>query len=353
MFLNKKLAIIGTGLIGGSLCLALQKQGAFREIALYDSNAATRHALNIKHGLQETVEDADIILLATPLETFPALLPTIMPHLKEQAIISDMASVKLPFVEATLPYRGHHFFVPAHPIAGSEKTGFEAANADLFRDKQVILCPEEKDVQSEAVATIKAIWELAGAKIVYMPYPLHDIVYAYVSHLPQLIAFALTPDRLLLQDAKYTTFLRLTHSSPALWVEIFLANRENIVNATENYLGFISHITQELLETPSEATPASVSDASPLGANVIANCLVATMLSLEPEFGFNVTEFAGSGFRDMTSLAKENIETLLEAISGNHLAVSQVLQAFSQRLLLLKQGIAANDKATLLTLLTQ
>jgi prephenate dehydrogenase len=326
-----KISILGAGLIGGSLAGALAARG--HSITLYDADAdAVAYALErgwAARGAaqpQEAALEADILVFATPVAAFSALAIAIAPHLPPETLVTDTASVKRASVEALSPYFALNRYVPAHPIAGSEQTGIQAARPDLFAGKRVILTPPEAQVLGAATHSIRKLWESAGAKIDYMPADLHDRIYAYVSHLPQKLAFAarfLAP-ALQEQEEAFQRFARLMRSGEPLWRGIFAANQDYLEEALRDCKAFLAQMAGELGEEEGEGADAV--KAEKLSAWLVASCLVATVSAVEAETEIPFAEFAGSGFADMTAPAHLPPEAMLEAVSKNPGAVRRLLR---------------------------
>lgn len=246
-----RVAILGTGLIGGSLALALKKERYASGIVGCSKTQATLEsalALGIiDSGVSnpaEAVKDADMVVFCTPLSTYGALAMAIAPHLKPGAVITDAGSVKhqpsLNILRELKPEQTHQF-VPGHPIAGTEKSGPEAAFAELFSGRNVILTPMPNT--DRAVRAVRAMWEAAGASVMELGSSmLHDWIYATVSHNVQLLSSAYglallaMPDALLAEiiqhgGGNFRRFVRLTGSSPAMWQDIFIENSGNLAGA--------------------------------------------------------------------------------------------------------------------------
>ena len=194
-----KLVIIGVGLIGGSFALALRKAGLVRHITgLGRSRENLQHALELgiideaTDNYSQALEKADLVLLAVPVGQTAGILERINPYLESQTIISDVGSTKQDVIAAARSSIPGHFknFVPAHPIAGAELSGANAANADLFRDKNLILTPSD-ETDNDALESIKKLWQGCGAHISLMKPCRHDEILARISHLPHILAFAL------------------------------------------------------------------------------------------------------------------------------------------------------------------
>ncbi|WP_435626397.1 prephenate dehydrogenase [Candidatus Ferrigenium straubiae] len=248
----KKIVIFGVGLIGGSFALALRKAAAVREVVGFGRSTATlqeARRLGILDRIGEDavreVADADIVLLATPVGQMAELMARIAPHLGAHTLVTDGGSTKGDVVAAARANLGNRIaqFVPAHPIAGAEKSGAAAALADLYVDKKVVLTPLPEN-STEAVARVRQAWELCGAVVSELTPEQHDGVFAAVSHLPHLLSFALVHDLaqrdnrdLLLSFAAsgFRDFTRIAASSPEMWRDICLANREALLVELRRY----------------------------------------------------------------------------------------------------------------------
>ncbi|MFH1817461.1 MAG: prephenate dehydrogenase/arogenate dehydrogenase family protein [Pseudomonadota bacterium] len=254
-----KLAIVGTGLIGGSFALALKQAGAVREVLGVGRDPA-RLTVARELGLIDRAVDwteagqADCILLALPVGETEAVLKNLAPHLKPGAIVTDAGSTKSDVVEAARVALGTRFadFVPGHPIAGSEQSGPGAARADLYQGKRVVLTPQA-ETRAGAVAMVRALWEAAGAQVETLEAAQHDRIFAAVSHLPHLAAFALVDDLAERADGDtffrfaasgFRDFTRIAGSSPEMWRDIALANRDAVVAELDAYLDALQILRQ-------------------------------------------------------------------------------------------------------------
>lgn len=261
-----KLVIIGVGLIGGSFALALRKAGLVRHITgLGRSRENLQHALELgildeaTDNYSQALEKADLVLLAVPVGQTAGILERINPYLESQTIISDVGSTKQDVIAAARSSIPGHFknFVPAHPIAGAELSGANAANADLFRDKNLILTPSD-ETDNDALESIKKLWQGCGAHISLMQPCQHDEVLSKISHLPHILAFALMNilssgnDKDLYWLHKFTgggfrDFTRIAGSSPEMWRDICLANRELLLKQINTYQNELTRM-HEMLE---------------------------------------------------------------------------------------------------------
>jgi len=264
----EKLAIVGAGLIGGSFALALKQAGAVREVLGVGRNPA-RLAVARELGLIDHVADwvqagqADCILLALPVGETEAVLKQLAPHLKPGAIVTDAGSTKANVVAAARTTLGARFadFVPGHPIAGSEQSGPGAARADLYQGKKVVLTPQA-DTRASALATVRALWEATGAQVETLDADLHDRVFAAVSHLPHLAAFALVDELAQRADGDtffrfaasgFRDFTRIAGSSPEMWRDIALANREAVLTELDAYLAALQALRQTVASDDADA----------------------------------------------------------------------------------------------------
>ncbi len=262
------LAVVGVGLIGGSFALALKQAGAVREVLGVGRNAA-RLTVARERGLIDRVADwaeagqADCILLAMPVGETGAVLKNLAPHLKPGAIVTDAGSTKSDVIEAARAALGARFgdFVPGHPIAGSEQSGPAAARADLYQGKRVVLTPQA-GTRVGAVATVRALWEAAGAQVETLDAAQHDRIFAAVSHLPHLAAFALVDELAQRADGDtcfrfaaggFRDFTRIAGSSPEMWRDIALANREALLTELDAYLAALQTLRQTVASEDAEA----------------------------------------------------------------------------------------------------
>jgi prephenate dehydrogenase len=248
----KKIVVFGVGLIGGSFALALRRANAVGEVVGFGRSVATLEQAQqlgiidrIGADVAAEVGDADIVLLATPVGQMAELMARIAPHLGSHTLVTDGGSTKGDVVAAVRANMGDKVaqFVPAHPIAGAEKSGAAAAMADLYVGKKVVLTPLPEN-SIESVARVRRAWELCGAVVSELTAEQHDAVFAAVSHLPHLLSFALVHDLaqrddrdLLLSFAAsgFRDFTRIAASSPEMWRDICLANRDALLGELEKY----------------------------------------------------------------------------------------------------------------------
>lgn len=247
-----RLALIGVGLIGGSLARALRDAGHVREVVGYGRGLANLQravelgvADRIETSLSAAVRDADMVVLATPVGSMAEILSAIAPYLAKQAVVTDVGSVKGTIAAAARAALGAKLsgFVPGHPIAGTERTGVEASFSSLFVGRRVVLTPLP-ETSTEAVTRVRTMWQAAGADVVSMSVEHHDIVLAATSHLPHLLAYALVDMLARLDDSReifsfaaggFRDFTRIASSDPVMWRDISLANRAAITDMLKKY----------------------------------------------------------------------------------------------------------------------
>lgn len=257
----RSLAIVGVGLIGGSLALALRKQGAVdRVLGVGRSRANLDEALRL--GIiddvvsLQTAAGADIIFIATPVAQMPAVLVALAPHLGANSVITDGGSTKQDVVAAARAALGAKFgqFVPAHPIAGTEKTGAAAAFATLYEKRKVVICAET-DTRPDARDRVAEMWRATGAELHAMTAAEHDDVFAAVSHLPHLLAFALVDMLAGMPQADqyfnyaasgFRDFTRIAAGSPEMWRDISVANRSALREQLSAYRARLDEFDQWL-----------------------------------------------------------------------------------------------------------
>jgi prephenate dehydrogenase len=240
-----RLALLGVGLIGGSVAAAAREAGCAAHVTGYAPGGDAREALAL--GMLDSVADtpaqavagADLIVLAAPIGALPALFAEIAPHLAPHALLTDCASTKLSTVAAARVALGPAFarYLPAHPIAGSEKHGPRAARPGLFRNAVTIVCPQPGNT-TEALERVPAFWAALGARVSALDADRHDRIFAEVSHWPHAMVFALcgaiargpwAEDALRMAGGGLRDTTRIGASSAALWADILLDNREPVL----------------------------------------------------------------------------------------------------------------------------
>jgi prephenate dehydrogenase len=270
----ERLCVIGVGLIGGSLARALRDAGFCRQVV-----GAGRNPQNLQTAVDLGVIDryetdlalavagADMVLVAVPLGAMATVFSAIKGHLAEGAVVTDAGSAKGGVIEAvTQTFNGlPPFFVPGHPIAGTEQSGVEASFAGLYKHRRVILTPLP-ETDSHAIERVRAMWEAAGAQVVIMDPVHHDAVLAATSHLPHVLAYTLVETLARLGDdgevfdyaaGGFRDFTRIASSDPVMWRDICLANGDAIQLMIEHFVAALQGLTiaiqnrdgQQLLES--------------------------------------------------------------------------------------------------------
>jgi len=276
-----KVTIIGVGLIGGSLARVLKKRNLAAELT---GSGRSRETLDlalklgvvdrINQDIAGAVDNADLVVLASPVGTFQKIIQEISHRLKKDTIVTDVGSVKgelVKKIEELLP-RGVHF-VPGHPIAGKEKHGVAESSADLFVDTKCILTPTDR-TDPQALAAMKSLWLGAGATVVMMDADAHDHIFAAVSHLPHAAAYAMVntvaeftageENYISFSGAGFRDFTRIAASSPEMWRDICLLNGKNILDMIEHYQFALAGIKEAIKHRNGEKLEQLFSAASKL-----------------------------------------------------------------------------------------
>ena len=258
-----KLVIFGVGLIGGSVALALKKAGSRTHIVgVGRSEKSLKEALKLnvidalETNIHKAVTDADLILIAAPVAQTKAILQSIQAHLGVNTVITDAGSTKGDVLTCAKEILGEQFsqFVGGHPIAGAEKSGVSAAKSDLFLGKNVVLTPAP-ETNIHAVHRASELWQVCGANVSEMSAETHDSIFAAVSHLPHLLAFALVDDIAARPNAEqlfsfaasgFRDFTRIAGSHPEMWRDISLANKEALLGEINAFEVELSQIKQYL-----------------------------------------------------------------------------------------------------------
>lgn len=247
-----KLVIIGVGLIGASFALALKRARVVKHVVGVGRtrrNLSAARRLRVVDEIQSdpgrAVRDADLVLLATPVGQMAAVMAAIAPVLPAQAVVTDGGSTKRDVIACARRFLGGRFprFVPAHPIAGTEHSGAAAGFAELYRDRCVVLTPQS-DTDADAVRLVKRAWMSCGARVITLGAEEHDAIFAAVSHLPHVVAFALVNSLAQRPDARRVLgfsggglrdTVRIAGSSPEMWADICVANRDVLLASLDDY----------------------------------------------------------------------------------------------------------------------
>ncbi len=263
------LCVIGVGLIGGSLSLALKKAGYVKQVT-----GLGRGIENLKKAKQlgvidqyetdyaKAISHADMIFVAVPIGAMPEVFKKIAPHLRKHTIVTDGGSAKHTVVDAAIDALGIKIsqFVPGHPIAGTEKSGAEAAFDSLYENRRVILTPLEEN-SADDIKTVRNMWEVVGSEVDEMGARHHDLVLAGTSHLPHVLAFALVDCLNNVDDVdeifKYAAsgfrdFTRIASSDPVMWRDICINNSDAILAMMKNFQQDMDHLKKAIQNNESE-----------------------------------------------------------------------------------------------------
>ena len=284
-----QLAIIGVGLIGSSLSLALKQIGAVGEVIGYGRNRD-----NLVKGVElgvldrfetsiaDAVKDADIVVVAVPMGAMTAVFRELAGKTRSDAIITDVGSSKGAVVKAAQAALGDDFirFVPGHPIAGTEKSGVEAGFASLYQGRRVILTPLPQTA-ADATARIDAMWRDCGASIEYLGIEHHDKVLAATSHLPHMLAFTLVHHLSNLNEhdeifryaaGGFRDFTRIASSDPVMWRDVCIANGDALTDLIEQYQDELNRVTLAIRDGDAEELLRLFSRAKSERDSLIGNC---------------------------------------------------------------------------------
>ena len=253
-------SIVGVGLIGASLGLALKGTGVVREVIGVGRSSANLDqakkmgAIDRVADLAEAVQSSQWIVLCVPVAQMRAIFTQLEPHLGSNTLITDAGSTKSDVILAAKEVLGKKVcqFVPAHPIAGGAQHGAAAARADLFQGKQTIICQLQENSAAD-VALVEEFWKVLGSNIKRISAVQHDAIYAAVSHLPHILSYALMASVLNSEDAEQTLghagagfrdFTRIAASSPEMWRDICIANKQAILKELDQYLSVTGRLRE-------------------------------------------------------------------------------------------------------------
>ena len=257
----EKICIIGVGLIGSSLAKALKNTGQAKFICGYGRDAARlkkAKELSIIDDysikLKEAVINSDIVIIATPVGSYEEVLVGIKPYLKSDTLVTDVGSTKRSVIEAAEKVFGNlpHNFIPAHPIAGKEKSGFEACDGELFVNKKVIITPLENN-DDESISRVQNMWEKVGSEVDFMTPESHDELLGMTSHLPHMLAFSLmnylisqNPSASVYAAGGFKDFTRIASGDNVMWRDICLNNKDQIIAHIKGYQKSLSALSEAI-----------------------------------------------------------------------------------------------------------
>ena len=267
----KRLCIIGLGLIGGSIARAARRQGSAEEIVAYarkdyQDNLQTALELGVIDyfytDIWAALENADCVIIATPVGAVQGVFSELAPFWRDDVVYSDACSTKGSVVAALVAVFGRipANFIPAHPIAGAERSGVEASSADLFTDRRLIITPLASSNEL-ALAKIRQFWLQIGAHVSEMTVEHHDIILAATSHLPHILAFTLVgllgrkdEQREIFKFAAggFKDFSRIASSDATMWLDICLANKHEILPLIQQFQTELSVIARQLQENQAQ-----------------------------------------------------------------------------------------------------
>ena len=257
------IAIIGLGLIGGSLAIDLRKSGLCSQLLGVDQNpenagrARTLGLVDEIQSLEKALQRATVVIVATPVDSLTILLPEILSKINDRQTVVDVGSTKLPVLQAVGQHPNRPRFVATHPMAGTEYSGPEAAIGGLFAGKCCVFCEEENSAP-DARATVRAIYSALNMKIVCLSGAEHDLHVAYVSHISHIASFALAltvlekereENRIFeLASGGFSSTVRLAKSSPDTWTPIFRQNRDHVLDVLDEFINTVSRFRTLLIK---------------------------------------------------------------------------------------------------------
>ena len=262
-----KITIVGVGLIGGSLAKALKEKNLAKTVFGYGRDRsrleeAKKHNIidDYSTQIEKAVNHADIIVIATPVGTFRNIFNEVKPLIANDVIISDVGSTKTNIVDIAKEILGDksQCFVPAHPIAGKEKSGFEASDGNLYIGKKVIITPIE-DNSSESIQVIESMWKNVGAEVDFMSPQSHDDLLGMTSHLPHMLAFSLVnylvdqnPSASIYAGGGFKDFSRIASGDAVMWRDICLQNKDKIITHLRGYQSTVEELIDAIDQEESD-----------------------------------------------------------------------------------------------------
>ena len=280
----EKIALIGCGLMGGSFALAARQAGWAKYLVGYSASVSSRQkALSMgviddtADSISQAVQGADLVLLAVPVSATAACFEAIAPALNSNALLMDVGSTKIDIVAAALNTLGDKLqcFVPVHPIAGKEVAGVEHSDADLYKDRALIMTPMPSSGLTQVQLT-KQIWKSLGSYITELTPAAHDAAFAAVSHLPHVLAYAVIrgifqqkngADLIALGGPGFRDFSRIAASDPVIWRDILSTNREQVLLQIAHFKEALSDFETVIQKNDPQALEDMIRQASDLRFN--------------------------------------------------------------------------------------
>ncbi len=273
---RKKIAIVGVGLIGGSLAIQLHEKKLSSKLIGVDANADhAQQAVELElvdevMNLDDAIAASDVIILAIPVDTLVSLLPSVMDKIENQIVI-DLGSTKSQSIEAIRNHPKRGRYVATHPMWGTEYSGPQAAVRGAFENKAVIICDAE-DSDADALEWVRGMYTKIGMHLLEMEAKAHDLHAAYVSHISHITSFALANTVLQkekeenaifeLASAGFESTVRLAKSNPAMWVPIFMQNKENVLDVLKEHIAQLTRFKESIEKDDNEYLMRLIEDAN-------------------------------------------------------------------------------------------
>jgi prephenate dehydrogenase len=273
---RKRVAVVGVGLIGGSMAIQLHEKKIASKLIGVENNAGhAKKAIELElvdeiMPLDEAVASSDVVMLAIPVDKMVRLLPAILDRVDRQIVV-DMGSTKSQLVEVVKSHRKRGRYVATHPMWGTEYSGPEAAVRGAFENKAVIICNADES-DADALDWVKAMYRKTGMHLLQMEAKAHDLHAAYVSHIAHITSFALANTVLEkekeeqaifeLASAGFESTVRLAKSSPAMWVPIFMQNRENVLDVLNEHIAQLQKFKESIEGADKDHLRALIEDAN-------------------------------------------------------------------------------------------
>ena len=273
---RKRIAIVGVGLIGGSLAIQLHEKKLSSRLIGVDANSEhANKALELElvdevMNLDDAIAASDVIILAIPVDKLVDLLPSLMDKIENQIVV-DLGSTKNQSIEAIKNHPKRGRYVATHPMWGTEYSGPQAAVRDAFENKAVIICNAE-DSDADALEWVKGMYKKIGMHLLEMEAKAHDLHAAYVSHISHITSFALANTVLEkekeenaifeLASAGFESTVRLAKSNPAMWVPIFMQNKENVLDVLKEHIAQLSRFKESIEKEDNEYLMRLIEDAN-------------------------------------------------------------------------------------------